>query len=86
MDFTYIKAMLSESSLKNVWGLFCMQFYDYHSADTSKTDEEMKPVTLTYDENDTAIPTPQPSRKSRFAQLAQNINSFEDDLSHPTIQ
>lgn len=24
-------------------------------------------------------------RKSRFAQLAQNINTWEDDLSHPTI-
>lgn len=25
------------------------------------------------------------SRKTRFAKLAQNIDQWEDDLSHPTI-
>ena len=35
------------------------------------------------DPNTVATPVP-PSRKSRFAALAANINSWEDDLNHPT--
>ena len=53
--------------------------------DISKADEEMKPSVLNYDETDAALSS-HVSRKSRFAQLAQHINAFEDDLSHPTIQ
>ena len=54
-------------------------------SDTSKSDDQVKPTTLNYEEAD-AGPSSQGSRKSRFAALAQHINDFEDDLSHPTIQ
>ena len=65
----------------------CFFFFFFFSfIDTSKTDEEMLPSKLTYDETDATVTASQTTRKSRFAQLAQNINNFEDDLSHPTIQ
>ena len=55
-------------------------------SDTANVDEEIMPSKLTYDEPDCGMTSSQSSRKSRFAQLAKNINNFEDDLSHPTIQ
>ncbi|KAL4234023.1 hypothetical protein ACF0H5_005677 [Mactra antiquata] len=42
------------------------------------------PVTKT--ESESYLPSSPISRKSRFAKLAQNLNDFEVDMSHPTIR
>ena len=68
------------------WNFISWSLYEPVTfSDTANVDEEIMPSKLTYDEPDCGM-TSQSSRKSRFAQLAKNINNFEDDLSHPTIQ
>lgn len=78
-----MKPMLSDNKLRLVDDNIA------ENAVTMEVDVENRAVTSTLVTTGAALDdtTRKPtSRKSRFAALAQNINSYEDDLSHHSFE
>ncbi|KAJ8302427.1 hypothetical protein KUTeg_018823 [Tegillarca granosa] len=74
-------------SVKSRLGKLQSQRQEWSSADGVDLDGNTPvPQTTAFKENYQPEPEQPSGRKGRFAKLAQNINNWEDDLSHPVIQ